>query len=905
MTTKTLTKKKKNPKYKAPYKSTNYLESGDNSNNPQLPQYYYGSTMNQEGGYDNLDPTYQDSFSGISGPSTNTNLNPTYQDSFSGISGPSNSSKGNFMSNFQQKGAYGAIGKASSAMYANQAAQAAKNNDESGQIYNTGMGVVSQAGPWGAVIGTAAGIGEKIGQPIMNRTMTTDEQGNIKNESQFRMANAAQGLFDPFKSISDTFASKNATTGEKIANVITPGISGILFGNRRKKDVEDAAKLQIANTKRLNAENLANQQSQKNAEEMSLKGINRVNNMEMDSRYVNPSNQSFAEGGDVYPGQGSNNNKDITRYTGERHEQGGVTLGNIAEVEGGETRGIEGTPTQDYIFSDRLKTLDDKTTFAMRSKNISNKYKLRPWDPISNNAKDRELQDLMGEHEVVKKAHDLNEALDTYHKAMGGKLSPEDRVQNEMAINEGVFGNGGKIHINPANKGKFNALKARTGKSTEELTHSSNPITKKRAIFAQNAAKWQHALGGNLDNTRIYEGGGTVESTSKPKLLTPTNDAYKNDPIVKEINDFGDINDPRMYDDPDKASRYISVLLRAGNPEGKENEGKISDLSKAYLNNWNRKWAKEKGSYYDPDKPSLHNVLMDEEPERYKELQQYYAPKPIVAPGINNQGGSRSLGDSASYGVRAYGGGLPKYAFGDDIANNSEYINAGTQGAIQLMRSNKINSLQPNKLDYIPISYLNESKYASPLSNVAFRPTRNDEEIQGLNTAYKGAEQASSNYSDSGDYLNRMNAIGAAKSANVGKAWEDHYNQEAQRQMQVDEFNKGIQGQNINRLTEVGMKNRDIEGQNIHNRMTTQEYGNAEKDALNNLKLQNYGDWSNYLTGATEGFAKRSMYNDAMTMQQSKYPLYTFYRDENGRLKSKPRYPNNPELYKTNLTPKE
>ena len=53
-----------------------------------------------------------------------------------------------------------------------------------------------------------------------------------------------------------------------------------------------------------------------------------------------------------------------------------------------------------------------------------------------------------------------------------------------------IYRNGGTIHINPANRGKFNALKARTGKTTEELTHSSNPLTRKRAIFAQNARKW-------------------------------------------------------------------------------------------------------------------------------------------------------------------------------------------------------------------------------------------------------------------------------------------------------------------------------------------------------------------------------------------------------------------------------
>lgn len=50
------------------------------------------------------------------------------------------------------------------------------------------------------------------------------------------------------------------------------------------------------------------------------------------------------------------------------------------------------------------------------------------------------------------------------------------------------YKNGG-IHIKKKNRGKFNATKKRTGKSTEELTHSKNPVTRKRAIFAQNFGK--------------------------------------------------------------------------------------------------------------------------------------------------------------------------------------------------------------------------------------------------------------------------------------------------------------------------------------------------------------------------------------------------------------------------------
>jgi len=52
------------------------------------------------------------------------------------------------------------------------------------------------------------------------------------------------------------------------------------------------------------------------------------------------------------------------------------------------------------------------------------------------------------------------------------------------------YRDGGTIHIKPENRGKFNALKKRTGKTTEELTHSKNPLTRKRAIFALNASRW-------------------------------------------------------------------------------------------------------------------------------------------------------------------------------------------------------------------------------------------------------------------------------------------------------------------------------------------------------------------------------------------------------------------------------
>lgn len=90
--------------------------------------------------------------------------------------------------------------------------------------------------------------------------------------------------------------------------------------------------------------------------------------------------------------------------------------------------------------------------------------------------------------------------------AKGGSMHPEYNISKQTkpyrtymphvpTQNLSKMEDGG-IHIKPENKGKFNATKAATGKSTEELTHSSNPVTKKRAIFAQNASHWNKGANG-------------------------------------------------------------------------------------------------------------------------------------------------------------------------------------------------------------------------------------------------------------------------------------------------------------------------------------------------------------------------------------------------------------------------
>ena len=60
------------------------------------------------------------------------------------------------------------------------------------------------------------------------------------------------------------------------------------------------------------------------------------------------------------------------------------------------------------------------------------------------------------------------------------------------------FANGGSIHIKPENKGKFTALKERTGHSTSWFIKNGTPAQKKMAVFANNARKWKHDEGGDV-----------------------------------------------------------------------------------------------------------------------------------------------------------------------------------------------------------------------------------------------------------------------------------------------------------------------------------------------------------------------------------------------------------------------
>ena len=86
------------------------------------------------------------------------------------------------------------------------------------------------------------------------------------------------------------------------------------------------------------------------------------------------------------------------------------------------------------------------------------------------------------------------------HEDYPDKLAFQKSVKTSKKASEDK----GSIRINPDNVGKFTATKKRTGKTTEELAHSKNPLTKKRAVFAENAAKWGKTSSSKKARKRNY-----------------------------------------------------------------------------------------------------------------------------------------------------------------------------------------------------------------------------------------------------------------------------------------------------------------------------------------------------------------------------------------------------------------
>ena len=168
------------------------------------------------------------------------------------------------------------------------------------------------------------------------------------------------------------------------------------------------------------------------------------------------------------------------------------------------------------------------------------------------------------------------------------------------------YGSGGKIHIKPENRGKFTALKKRTGHSASWFKAHGTPAQKKMAVFALNAKKWKHGDGGFLNE---YGDGGfpryngyneDAKTDSGERYYDIVRDRYNAAMGALRRKGFG-------YED---ASRLVPMIVVQNNLEGgwrmsrKDNNyggmrkngrmlsfDTVDDFYDAYLDMLDEKWS--------------------------------------------------------------------------------------------------------------------------------------------------------------------------------------------------------------------------------------------------------------------------------------------------------------------------
>lgn len=94
----------------------------------------------------------------------------------------------------------------------------------------------------------------------------------------------------------------------------------------------------------------------------------------------------------------------------------------------------------------------------------------------------------------------LDDWLDIPEGERGNPYIAPSYIEAQKANGSGLFANGGKIHIKPGNRGKFTALKERTGHSASWFKAHGTPAQKKMAVFELNSRRWnhKHSDGGSL-----------------------------------------------------------------------------------------------------------------------------------------------------------------------------------------------------------------------------------------------------------------------------------------------------------------------------------------------------------------------------------------------------------------------
>ena len=216
----------------------------------------------------------------------------------------------------------------------------------------------------------------------------------------------------------------------------------------------------------------------------------------------------FDEGGEAIIYESKNNPGYLTKLKSELGE--GRTLEDLEfmvnrDLHVNDLPGVEPIQYKGFSVSNNpIKILDPvtkkpKTILNERFYPIYEQKKLTPYHKVNTEAFDIDQEMLVNDWA---NQHGYKHLPNGWLKY--GNISISDQGFNNFAFDD--FGNmkfidpmiqnfaNGKspIHIKPANRGKFTALKKRTGHSASWFKQNGTPAQKKMATFALNAKKWKH-----------------------------------------------------------------------------------------------------------------------------------------------------------------------------------------------------------------------------------------------------------------------------------------------------------------------------------------------------------------------------------------------------------------------------
>lgn len=240
------------------------------------------------------------------------------------------------------------------------------------------------------------------------------------------------------------------------------------------------------------------------------------------------------------------NSHDDNKYGGIQQGIASDNLPNL--VEQGEKK------YKDYIFSARLKV--NKTllkenllpesleglSFADACDKLQKESEDRPNDPISLRTLDdwmKRLATAQEEYKTQKEeralAREFDKLSDDEKEALMSTLAQGEDVD----LGQPMYKSGGKIYIKPSHRGKFTALKKRTGKSASWFKAHGTPAQKKMATFALNAKKWKHDDGGHLYQYGDLLGGVDIIDKRPDPVIIP--EYYPGVPEMSNKYYFGEL----------------------------------------------------------------------------------------------------------------------------------------------------------------------------------------------------------------------------------------------------------------------------------------------------------------------------------------------------------------------------